>query len=191
MAGQRQRADEPPDIFASRVAAANAAKNASETPKTRTSDAAGENRGQYVAPLRPGEWRERPEPPPEPVVQVKDKKKGSPEKYRAQDWGLRETAHGAVPITRPVVIDCRRSELVLLPDNGRTGKPVPVMVNGTDSSIDDLVSAVWDRMNQWGMAGRGMYWRPVLHVRVAPDGEQRFADLQVLLANSGLDVVRK
>ena len=41
------------------------------------------------------------------------------------------------------------------------------------------------------MAGRGMYWRPVLQVYVAPDAERRFADLATLLAGSGLTIERK
>ena len=41
------------------------------------------------------------------------------------------------------------------------------------------------------MAGRGMYWRPVLQVSVAPDAQQRFAELAALLEGSGLTVERK
>jgi hypothetical protein len=187
--GQAKRSTEPPDIFASRVAASNAAKNGAENrAATAPSNSMG---GQVAAPLHPGEWHEKPEPPPEPVVQVKSGKKGNAAKYRGQDWGLRESTHGSVPITRPVVLECQADRLLLLPDGGRGNKTVAVMATGTESSIDDLVSAIWDRMGQWGMAGRGMYWRPVLHVRVAPGGEQRFSDLQVLLEGSGLDVVRQ
>jgi hypothetical protein len=187
--GPLMRSADPPDIFASRVAASNAAKNPADN--RTAADSSASTRGQVTPPLHPGEWHEKPEPPPEPVVQVKAGKKGDSAKYRAQDWGLKDTAHGSVPITRPVVIECQSDRLLLLPERGKGGNPVAVMASGTQSSIDDLVSAIWDRMGQWGMAGRGMYWRPVLHVRVAPGGEQRFSDLQVLLEGSGLDVVRQ
>jgi hypothetical protein len=43
-------------------------------------------------------------------------------------------------------------------------------------------------MDRWGIAGRGMYWKPVLKVQVIPGGENRFKDLQTLLEDSGLDV---
>ncbi len=33
-----------------------------------------------------------------------------------------------------------------------------------------------------------MYWRPQLAVDVAPGGEARYADLQTLLTDSGLEV---
>ncbi len=187
--GPAKRSAEPPDIFASRVAASNAAKHAGE--KQLPPDSADARGGMIAAPLHPGEWHEKPEPPPEPVVQFKAGRNGSKPKYREQDWGLKETARGSVPITRPVVIECQADRLLLLPERGRGGNPVAVMASGTDSTIDDLVSAIWDRMGQWGMAGRGMYWRPVLHVRVAPGGEQRFSDLQVLLEGSGLNVMRQ
>jgi hypothetical protein len=46
-------------------------------------------------------------------------------------------------------------------------------------------------MEAWGMAGRGMYWRPVLQVRVAAGAERRFAELAALLEGSGLTVERR
>ncbi|MCC6126850.1 MAG: hypothetical protein IT426_17945 [Pirellulales bacterium] len=192
-AGQSQRTSEPPDIFAGRVAASNAARNATENRAGANSSDA--TRGQAVPPLRPGEWHERPKPPPESMVpeKFKDqvKKKDNAAKHRAPDWGLQDAPRGSVPITRPVVVECRADRLLLQPEQGRGGNPLAVMALGAESTIDELISAIWDRMSQWGMAGRGMYWRPVLHVRVAPGGEQRFADLQALLEGSGLDVIRR
>jgi hypothetical protein len=61
----------------------------------------------------------------------------------------------------------------------------------TASSIDVLVSDVWEHIDAWGIAGRGMYWKPVLQMSVAPGAEQRFNDLSALLTGSGLAVVRK
>jgi hypothetical protein len=192
-AAKVRRSNEPPDIFASRVAAENAAKNKNELRTTQDSPPDGDY--QVTSPLRPGEWRERPTPPPElPKDKDKEKdkkdKKRKPPRHYGQDWALRDAEHGSVPITRPVVLECRADKLVLMPERGQGGNPTVVMASGVDSSIDDLVSALWDRMNHWGLAGRGMYWRPVLHIRVSPDGEQRFSDLQTLLQGSGLEIVR-
>lgn len=191
-AAKARRSNEPPDIFASRVAAENAAKNKNELRTTQDTPPDGDY--QVASPLRPGEWRERPAPPPElPKEKEKDKKdkKRKPPRHYGQDWALRDAEHGSVPITRPVVLECRADKLVLMPERGQGGNPMVVMASGADSSIDDLVSALWDRMNYWGLAGRGMYWRPVLHIRVSPDGEQRFSDLQTLLQGSGLELVRQ
>ena len=54
-----------------------------------------------------------------------------------------------------------------------------------------FISAIWGHIEGWGIAGRGMYWRPVLQVWVAPGGEERFADLSALLDGSGLTVKRR
>ena len=54
-----------------------------------------------------------------------------------------------------------------------------------------LVSGVWERMESWGIAGRGMYWRPLLQVDVAPGAERRFVELAALLEGSGMMVERK
>jgi hypothetical protein len=191
--GPSKRSTEPPDIFASRVAASNAAKNGVDNRPSPTST--GSAGMQAAAPLHPGEWHEKPEPPPKPPPKSptaeKGKKKDNPAKYRAQDWGLRENAMGSVPIARPVNFECQADRLLILPERSRGGNPSVVMASSAESSIDDVVSAIWDRMGQWGMAGRGMFWRPVLHVRVVPGGEQRFSDLQTLLEGSGLEVVRQ
>ena len=61
----------------------------------------------------------------------------------------------------------------------------------TEESVDDLVTAVWQRVETWGSAGRGMYWHPQLSVDVAPGADGRFNDLQTLLADSGLEVKEK
>jgi hypothetical protein len=58
------------------------------------------------------------------------------------------------------------------------------------SSIDEFVSAIWEHMEQWGIAVAGGYWRPILHVEVGYGADQRFRELQTLLEGSGMEVVR-
>ena len=79
----------------------------------------------------------------------------------------------------------------MISDRGPADNKVIPLGPRTGSSIDPFISAVWEHMEAWGMAGRGMYWRPVLQVSVAPDAEQRFAELAALLEGSGLTVERK
>ena len=57
--------------------------------------------------------------------------------------------------------------------------------------MDELVSAVRELMDEWGTAGRDMYWRPQLSVTVTPGGEVRYAELRTLLQGSGLTIIRK
>ncbi len=54
--------------------------------------------------------------------------------------------------------------------------------------MDAFVSAVWDHMKDWGIAGRGMYWRPILKFDVASQAEPRYAEIRTLLDGSGLEV---
>jgi hypothetical protein len=57
--------------------------------------------------------------------------------------------------------------------------------------MDEFVSSIWKRVESWGIAGPRAYWKPVLSVDVAQGGEQTFAEMQVLLRDSGLDVQRR
>ena len=50
---------------------------------------------------------------------------------------------------------------------------------------------VWAHTKGWGIAGRQMYWRPVLELHLGPSGEGRCGEVQALMANSGLEVIRK
>ncbi|MBN2577394.1 MAG: hypothetical protein JXB10_00190 [Pirellulales bacterium] len=139
-------------------------------------------------PLRPGQWEERPELPKDPE---KLKKLESLAKKRGQDWGLLDRNRDAVPVTRPITVACRADQLVILPEPGAVGGKSITLGPRTETAIDRFVAALWERMQGWGIAGRNMYWRPVLKVQVAPGAENRFADLQALLEGSGFTVERK
>ena len=110
---------------------------------------------------------------------------------RGANWGLPNTAAASVPISRPIRIDCYRNRLVIVPEPGLIGGKSISLGPRTELSIDAFVSAVWQYMEGWGIAGNGMYWRPILKVRVAPEAEPRFAELNILLEDSGLKIERK
>ena len=75
----------------------------------------------------------------------------------------------------------------MLGDDGKTVvKQIPLNQN-TEDAVDELVSSVWQQMKLWGAAGKGLYWKPTLSMRVAPDARSRFDELQTLLADSGLE----
>jgi hypothetical protein len=87
----------------------------------------------------------------------------------------------------------RKDHVVIVSDNARpnmtapAGKSVPFQ-RDTVESIDEFVAAVHAQIDGWGMAGDGLYWRPVLQFHVAPDGAARAQDLARLLRNSGLEI---
>lgn len=111
---------------------------------------------------------------------------------RGKNWSLPESHSGAVPVTRPIQLECHADRFVVLSERGDLlGSQVVMLDQRTADSMDALVAHIRRRIDSWGLAGRGMYWRPILIVKVQPDGSQRFADLQELLRESGLDVRRK
>lgn len=111
---------------------------------------------------------------------------------RGADWGLPNRTPTATGIQRYVQVECTANELILHQDRTdyRNPKVIP-MTGATAEAVDPFISALWKRMEQWGLAADGCYWKPVLRVHVQPDGEQRFAELSALLEYSGIVLERK
>jgi hypothetical protein len=155
--------------------------------------------GARAVALRPGEWIPQDDKPPrkppnEDELDGKSKGRDAKSKRladrRGENWGLPNAARGSVGITRPIHVRLFADRLEFLPESGAAaGKVVPLGVR-TEDAIDELVSAVWEQMKPWGIGGRGMYWRPILKVEVAPGAETRYAELKSLLDNSGLIMER-
>jgi hypothetical protein len=111
---------------------------------------------------------------------------------RGKNWALPTGGSSAsIPLTRPIRIECYPDRLVLLPDTRDQQPQVIPLPDRTDAAVDQLVTAVRGYTKTWGMAGRSMYWKPQLVLEVKPSAERRAADLQALLANSGLDITRR
>ena len=107
-------------------------------------------------------------------------------KARGRDWGLPEVA--AVAATRPIRVELHNDRLVIVPES-RTELPKEVRLGPrTQDSMDELVSEVWTHIKGWGVAGKGMYWRPTLVMEVKPGAADRYAEIKALLADSGLDI---
>ena len=107
---------------------------------------------------------------------------------RGRDWGLPAAAERSVPITRPIRVDLRQDRLVLVPERGLGPEKRIELGPATVDAVDEFVSAIWTHIDSWGIAGRGMYWKPTLKVRVAPGAEQRYHDLKTLLDGSGIEL---
>jgi hypothetical protein len=130
------------------------------------------------------------EPANEMSVTTRKERPKSLAETRGVNWGLAPAARSSNPITRPIHIHCEGHKLILVADRADE-PPVEIpLTQRTIDSIDLLAAAVQDRINNWGLAGRGMYWRPQLILQVGKSGEGRYADLAVLLADSGFDVKR-
>jgi hypothetical protein len=109
-------------------------------------------------------------------------------KVRGRDWGLPDGGMGMSPATRPILVECHRDRLVIVSDNRNVPPKVTRLSEEAQENIDEFVSHVWEHMKGWGIAGRGLYWRPTLVVAVAPGAADRYAEIKALLADSGLEI---
>lgn len=156
-----------------------------DTPSVSRPDQVSEGDGPMLAPPSPGQ-----SPPDGGSLSIGTARPQSLAKVRGPGWGLPNAARGSIPITSPIRIDCHSDRLVLVPERGLGRAKVIELGPRTEDSLDELISAVWQYIDLWGSAGNGMYWRPVLSVRVAPNAELRYAHLKALLEGSGLEVRR-
>jgi hypothetical protein len=111
---------------------------------------------------------------------------------RGDDWGLQGRVPGSVGVARSIRLVCDAERITVLSTVPyRLPNQQIAWAARTADSLDELMSAVWQNVEHWGSAGRGLHWRPELIVEVAPDAAGRFADLQSLLSRSGLTVRRQ
>ncbi len=151
-----------------------------------------------ATPLRPGEWRPSDETKrdrDQEEKEAKEKKKHPYDKVKIDhdqnDWALRNATRHAAAISRPIHVDCYPDRIVLVPEPNSSEPRVILCDNNGRRDADKLVAAVWEIMDTWGMAGREMYWRPVLNFYVVPGAEPRMLDLTRSLEGSGLVIERK
>ena len=109
-------------------------------------------------------------------------------KTRGSNWGLPDASPAAAAVTRPILVECQNDRLIIIPETpNQLPKAVPLGTKAQDT-MDEFVSDVWQHMKIWGMAGKGLYWRPTLVMDVKPGAADRYAEVKALLADSGLDV---
>jgi hypothetical protein len=113
-------------------------------------------------------------------------------KNRGENWGLPNAAPKATAVTRPIRLECYADQLRIMPEQGEARTPLVIPIEGDlTQNLDVVIDAVWQRMDRWGLAVLGGYWKPILTIEVKPGGEQRFVELQQLLRGSGIEVERK
>jgi hypothetical protein len=83
--------------------------------------------------------------------------------------------------------------LLIVPDQGDSRRPVvvPISPELRPEDVNQFVTAVQGEVKGWGLAVANGYWKPVLHMGVAPGAEQQFAELQTALEGSGFDILRR
>ena len=108
---------------------------------------------------------------------------------RGSNWASLATRDRSIPLTRPIRLECAADELRILGSGGRVATRIPV-TGDTVEAVDPLVREVHATVTGWGMAGDRMYWKPELVLSATADGDDRRADLEQLLTDSGLDTRR-
>jgi hypothetical protein len=117
----------------------------------------------------------------------------NPADTRGKDWALPQKPQRSIPVRRTIRVAVQEGQLIILPDDvpssaaTAAGKVVPLK-GDTVQSLDEFVKQVRNQIDGWGMAGNGLYWRPVIILDVAPEGQRRANDLARLLKNSGLEL---
>jgi hypothetical protein len=108
---------------------------------------------------------------------------------RGKDWALKQKPGQSVPVRRTIRVQVKNDQLTILADSGPADAGIVLKMQGdTVETIDEFVKRVREHIDGWGIAGTGLYWRPVVMLNVAPDGQRRAEDLTRLLRNSGLDL---
>jgi len=161
--------------------------NTNATPYPLQSGPTEPHPGEYVPSQPAPSYSDKPKPPDDNAPKSHD----SLAEKRGHNWSLPSNAKLSTPVSRTIHIECRGDSLTLKPDFGNPRPRVIPFGSRTADSVDKLVAAVWDYTKGWGIAGRQMYWRPRLELELGQSGEGRYAELQALLADSGLEIARK
>jgi hypothetical protein len=112
---------------------------------------------------------------------------------RGTNWAVDTPRQKSVAIRRPISVVVRQNKMVLMPTGAvkrgleATGQEISLDQPIHDIS-DSFTNAVQERIEEWGIAGSGMYWRPVLELHVEPDATMTAARIVHLLKDSGVEV---
>jgi hypothetical protein len=116
--------------------------------------------------------------------------RGSIADSRGVNWANVEASRRASAITRPIRVQVSAEQIEMPADAATSGSEAQSVSfhQPADRVMDQLAGAVQSRIQDWGLAGDGMYWRPTLVVSIAPGAERQARRVAELLENSGIDV---
>ncbi len=112
---------------------------------------------------------------------------------RGRGWAWSQGPHAQTPVGRSIRMQCLKDRWVVLPDSGKANDPAAITIafdTTPQQRAEKLALVVAERVDSWGLALTGGYWKPTLLVDVHPDAEWRFNQLQQLLDASGLEIQR-
>jgi hypothetical protein len=108
---------------------------------------------------------------------------------RGRGWAWSQGPQTETPVVRSIRLQCLNDRWLVMPDRGSTLEPTTISFDSSPRErAEQLAKVVLDRVQGWGLALTGGYWKPVLVVDVAPDAGWRYDQLRQLLDGSGLEV---
>lgn len=108
---------------------------------------------------------------------------------RGNDW-TRQNIRGTA-VERTIRIRCQEDRWVLQPEPGQQGTKTIFLRKGLTQARTDLSKALQGRVDSWGMALAGGYWKPKIVVTIDPNAQHRYEQLQRVLQGSGIDVIHE
>lgn len=110
---------------------------------------------------------------------------------RGINWAVNKPRHKSVAIRRTIHAVVRDNQMTLLaPSDTRRGSQAKQISldQPIETISDEFSGAVKERIDDWGLAGSGMYWKPVLELNVEPGAHMTATRISRLLDNSGVEV---
>lgn len=108
---------------------------------------------------------------------------------RGNDW-TRQNIRGTA-VERTIRIRCQEDRWVIQPEPGQQGTKTIFLRKGLVQARTDLSKALQGRVDSWGMALAGGYWKPKVVVTIDPNAQHRYEQLQRVLQGSGIDVTKE
>ncbi len=105
---------------------------------------------------------------------------------RGSDW-TRQNIRGTA-VERTIRIRCQEDRWVIQPEPGQQGTKTIFLRRGMVQARNDLAKALQGRVDSWGMALAGGYWKPKVIVEVDPKAQARYEQLVRVLEGSGIEV---
>jgi hypothetical protein len=105
---------------------------------------------------------------------------------QGSDW-TRQNVRGTA-IDRVIRIHCMADRWVIMAEPKQQGTKTIFLRRGLAQARDDLAKALQSRIDSWGMALAGGYWKPRIVVHVDADAQTRYDQLRRVLQGSGIEV---
>lgn len=102
---------------------------------------------------------------------------------KGEGWAVGGPQGGSIAVRREVRVKLSRDLMKL----AASGKEIP-LDRGSLPAMEKLAKEIQTQIKGWGVAGRGMHWRPSLVFEVEPTAEERYLEIDQLLVGSGMEV---